>query len=202
MKVVAVSQRVKDYPDRNERLDALDQRLTEFLLAAGFLPIPVPNSLFAERTGGEIFERWIARSAPQAIVLSGGNDVGSCRSRDLTENSLLDYAERNQLAVLGICRGMQMIGVRAGVELRAVAGHVRTRHAVSGELVRDVNSYHNLALAACPAGFDVLARSADGEIEAIRHQTLPWEGWMWHPEREPAFAVDDIARVRVLLGDH
>lgn len=202
MKVVAVSQRVKDYPDRNERLDALDQRLTEFLLAAGFLPIPVPNSLFAERTGGEIFEQWIARSAPQAIVLSGGNDVGSCRSRDLTENSLLDYAERNQLAVLGICRGMQMIGVRAGVELRAVAGHVRTRHAVSGELVRDVNSYHNLALAACPAGFDVLARSADGEIEAIRHQTLPWEGWMWHPEREPAFAVDDIARVRVLLGDH
>jgi len=202
VKVVAVSQRVKDYPDRNERLDALDQRLTEFLLAAGFLPIPVPNSLFAERTGGEIFEQWIARSAPQAIVLSGGNDVGSCRSRDLTENSLLDYAERNQLAVLGICRGMQMIGVRAGVELRAVAGHVRTRHAVSGELVRDVNSYHNLALAACPAGFDVLARSADGEIEAIRHQTLPWEGWMWHPEREPAFAVDDIARVRVLLGDH
>jgi putative glutamine amidotransferase len=202
VKAVAVSQRVDDYPDRNELRDALDQRLIEFLLAAGFLPIPVPNSLFAERAGGDIFGQWITRIAPQAIVLSGGNDVGSCRLRDLTENSLLDYAEHNHLAVLGICRGMQMIGVRAGVELRTVAGHVRTRHAISGEIVRNVNSYHNLVLAACPAGFDVWARSADGEIEAIRHQTLPWEGWMWHPEREPTFAVDDIARLRKLLGDH
>ena len=202
MKVVAVSQRVDDYSDRYERRDVLDQRLIEFLLAAGYLPIPVPNSLFAERDGGETFEQWITQNAPQAIVLSGGNDVGSCRSRDFTENSLLDYAEHNLVPVMGICRGMQVIGVRAGVELRTVAGHVRTRHTLSGEIVRNVNSYHNHVLAACPAGFDVWARSADGEIEAIRHQTLPWEGWMWHPEREPTFAVDDIARLRKLLGDH
>ena len=23
----------------------------------------------------------------------------------------------------------------------------------------------------------------DGFIEAISHKSLPWEGWMWHPER-------------------
>ena len=43
MKIVAVSQRVDVYPDRNERRDALDQRLITFLSVAGFVPVPVPN---------------------------------------------------------------------------------------------------------------------------------------------------------------
>jgi len=180
----------------------LDQRLIEFLLCAGYLPIPVPNSLFAESPEGDTFAQWVAAIAPGAVVLSGGNDIGSCRSRDLTENSLLDYAEHNRLPVLGICRGMQTIAVRAGVEQRAMSGHLRTRHTVSGEIVRDANSYHNYVLAACPAGFDVLACSEDGEIEAIRHEALPWEGWMWHPERELVFANDDIERLRRLIGGH
>jgi gamma-glutamyl-gamma-aminobutyrate hydrolase PuuD len=202
LKIVVVSQRVDVFPARNETRDALDQGLIEFLLVAGCLPIPVPNYLFDGNAGNDIFDEWIARIAPQGIVLSGGNDVGSCPSRDLTENSLLDYAEHNLLPVLGICRGMQIIGIRAGVELRSVVGHARTRHTLSGEIICDTNSYHNLALAATPTGFDVLARSSDGEIEAIRHQTLPWQGWMWHPERERPFAFDDIERLRKLLGSH
>ena len=200
MKIVAISQRVDVYPDRNEQRDALDQRLIEFLLGAECLPVPVPNSLFADAMMGNAFTQWIAAIAPGAIVLSGGNDVGSCDSRDLTENSLLDYAEQNHLPVLGICRGMHMIGVRAGAGLKSVEGHVMSRHAISGEIVRDVNSYHNFVLANCPSGFEVLARSADGEIEAMRHRTLPWEGWMWHPERDPTFANDDIVRLRKLFG--
>ena len=201
MKVVAISQRVDVFPDRKETRDALDQRLTDFLLVAGYLPVPVPNRLFGEGADRKIFEQWVARISPQAIVLSGGNDIGSCRSRDLTENGLLDYAKDNYLPVLGICRGMQMIGVHAGVGLRSVGGHVRTRHAIYGEIVRDANSYHNLALNTCPSSFNVLARSTDGEIEAIRHQILPWEGWMWHPERESTFEPDDIIRLRKLIGD-
>lgn len=201
MKVVAVSQRVDFYPDRNEQRDALDQRLIDFLLTAGCLPIPVPNSLFAESLGGETFVQWIGCISPAAVVLSGGNDVGSCKPRDLTEEGLLDYAEKEGLPVLGICRGMQMMGVRAGSKLHAVEGHVRTRHALTGEIAREVNSYHNHTLATCPAGFEVLARSGgDNEIEAIRHNSLQWEGWMWHPEREPAFHPDDIGRIRKLFG--
>lgn len=133
--------------------------------------MPVPNSLFAERDGGETFEQWITQNALHAIVLSGGNDVGSCRSRDFTENSLLDYAEHNLVPVMGICRGMQVIGVRAGVELRTVAGHVRTRHTLSGEIVRNVNSYHNhvLALALPASMFGHAARTVKSKPFDIRH---------------------------------
>ena len=32
--------------------------------------------------------------------------------------------------------------------------------------------------------FNIIAKSSDGEIEGIKHSSLPWEGWMWHPERD------------------
>ena len=57
-----------------------------------------------------------------------------------------------------------------------------------------------LQLAACPQGYRVLARSADGGIEAIQHDHLPWEGWMWHPERETPFRAADGQRLQSVLG--
>jgi putative glutamine amidotransferase len=63
-----------------------------------------------------------------------------------------------------------------------------------------VNSYHGFSLATGPLDFEVLARSEDGEIEAIRHKSLPWEGWMWHPEREENFAARDVQRIKALFG--
>ena len=47
--------------------------------------------------------------------------------------------------------------------------------------------------------FKVIAHSLDGEIEAIKHKSLPWEGWMWHPEREEKFLKEDINRIKNLF---
>lgn len=205
MKVVAVSQRVDIVTGRNERRDALDQRLGSWLMAAGTVPVPVPNGVSAPHQEGAGGDRqglisWLKAVRPGAVVLSGGNDLGECPERDDTERGLLEWAKDCGAPVLGICRGMQMMGVWAGGALKPVQGHVRTRHVLQGSLAGGANSFHNLALADCPRDFEVLARSEDGEIEAIRHTSLPWEGWMWHPEREHEFDQRDMLRLSVLFG--
>jgi putative glutamine amidotransferase len=203
VKIVAVSQRLDRLHIRNEVRDALDQRVIAFLIAAGFIPAPLPNGLCIAKPGGQhdrrVLDSWLTAVKPDAIFLSGGNDIGEELGRDLTEESLLDYARAMNLPLLGVCRGMQMMAQYAGAALKPVHGHILCRHQISGEITGERNSYHKFSVAKCPNSFDVLARSSDGEIEAIRHRSLPWEGWMWHPEREDSFSPIDIARLRDLI---
>ena len=195
MKLVGVSQRADYLIDRKETRDAVDQRLLEFVRASGGVGVPVPNNLASE----DDFDTWIKAVNIEAVLLSGGPDVGICLNRDKTETNLLNYAFKNSLPLLGICRGMQMIAIWAGAELKKVIGHAGTRHQVAGYFNGEVNSYHNYSLREIPANFTALVYSEDGLIEAIKHQNLKWEGWMWHPERENRFSARDIERLGTLL---
>lgn len=194
MKVVAISQRIDQFIERNETWDSIDQRLIAFISICGHIPVPLPNVL------GSSLSEWLKIINPTAVVLSGGKDIGLSIDRDNTECALLTNAYERQLPVLGICRGMQIMAHWAGASLHSLHGHIRTRHRLLGEITDEVNSYHQFGLASCPKNFKVLARSEDGEIEAIRHQTLPWEGWMWHPEREQNFSENDIQRLKSLFA--
>lgn len=195
MKIVALSQRVDCWPERGEQRDAVDQRLVEWLAYAGYLAVPVPNSL-----PEPALSTWLDKIHPEAALLSGGNDIGEYPTRDRTESRLIEYAEAHRLPLLGICRGMQMLATAAGGKLKPVSGHTRTRHALVGQAGIEVNSFHNFALAAPPTGYTITASTEDGTIEGIRHNDLPWEGWMWHPERESEFSPRDIERVKALFS--
>ena len=195
--MVVISQRIVFSPERQETSDFLDQRLIDLMLRIGASPIPVPNSLNRAKKLSD----WLNRLNPKGILLSGGNDLGEFQERDSTETELIKYAKVNSLPLLGICRGMQMLASWAGVSLKKIPHHVKCRHPLAGEITGEVNSYHNYSISVCPSDFIILARSEDREIEAIRHVKLPWEGWMWHPERESSFREIDLKRLRGLFHE-
>lgn len=176
MRLLAVSQRIDYYPNRNELRDALDQRLVKFLTKAGFQCVPVPNSLLNRLENNENFkmlDNWLENINPQGIILSGGNDIGQYLSRDITETKLLHYSKSKKIPLLGICRGMQMMAHFSKIGLHPVQSHVNCKHLITGEINSIVNSFHNFSINQCSNNYQILARSEDGEIEAIRHLSLP-----------------------------
>lgn len=199
MKKVLVSQRVDEYEDRNEWRDAIDQKLSLLLMDIGLIPVQVPNLLITDRGETGKLEAWIEAINAEGLVLSGGNDIGSCPNRDQTETHLLNWAIKMNVPVLGICNGMQRLGTYYGASFHKIINHVRVIHELEGKITGKANSFHNFALKECPDKFYVAAVSEDDSIEAIIHKELPWEGWMWHPERDGSDIKRDRDRIRMLF---
>jgi len=114
--------------------------------------------------------------------------------------------EARALPTLGVCLGMQFLGMAAGAtlvqHLENAAEHTKgIEHPVEvSELSRlaalvgagthRVPSFHHQALADIPPPYQVSARSEDGVIEAIEHPGQPFLlGVQWHPERDPQGAT-------------
>ena len=93
MKRVIISQRIDKWPQRAETRDALDQRLINFVSQSGGFPVPVPNVLFKTLQ----LKQWLTELRPDAVILSGGEDIGTNNDRDGTETIILEYAKNNNL---------------------------------------------------------------------------------------------------------
>jgi putative glutamine amidotransferase len=160
--------------------------------------------------------------AVDGVLLTGGADIdirvrGQALhpkadlmepARQRGEFELLEALDhRSDKPVLGICLGMQLMGVHHGCEL---VQHVPDRipggerhqgnqeHPISGAIGSGLvaSSHHQMLGDAGP--FRVMATSDDGVLEAIELPGRPFYlGVQWHPERtrDPALGVGMVKRL-------
>lgn len=199
MNVVIYTQRVEIFENYGERRDCADQRIADFIYECGFLPLPLPNR-------DDMVEAIIKSIHPKGIILTGGNSLevygGNAPERDAMDRKLLDIAIRDNIPLMGFCRGMQSILHYFGNTLENVDGHVAVRHEVyfkNGK--HEVNSYHGQACKNLNenSSLTVMARTIDNVIEAVYHKKFPIIGIMWHPEREDKYEQKDMEMLRQLF---
>ena len=181
MKTILITQKIEFNSDTNQRMDCLDQRWIKFLSDCNYISLLVPNNMQA-------LLKIIELVKVDGIILSGGNDLdifgGGVPERDLVERFLIEYGINNQVPVLGICRGMQIIQQYFDVPLHRIEGHVGSHFIDSIYGTKKVNSYHNYGSRDTISDLQVLARSGDGIVECFIHSNRLVMGIMWHPERE------------------
>lgn len=200
MRHVGLTMRVVRSPEYPEDRDALAQDWARFLGAA----IPDCRWMGLPNLGGQAAAH--ARAwAIDALVFTGGNDLGEAPVRDATEEALLRFALDT-----GVCRGLQFFQSFHGGPVVPCPrdAHVATRHPVDfgpgvpGPAARVVNSYHargvrreSLARPLAP-----FATTPDGWVEGLRHREAPLTAIQWHPERGESADPSDVALFRESLG--
>ena len=120
-------------------------------------------------------------------------------SLDELDRKVIQYAYKNDVPLLGICRGIQSLAAFLGGSLyqdikEANLSHdvVEKSHLVNNlhthpfcDLFKDVfgiNSFHHQSVNKVPEGFKVIFKAQD-VIEGIIHEEKPILGVQWHPER-------------------
>ena len=124
--------------------------LLKWLLEGGILPI-YSNFLLTGDSKADlsVFNTLLEKIDADGLLLSGGVDIGSSFERDRTETQLVNQFEKRNLPILGICRGMQFLGVREGGELEKTTGHSGTKHDIFGRIAYNVIAFHNWGFSKC-----------------------------------------------------
>lgn len=128
--------------------------------------------------------------SPDKLVISPGpktpDDAGNC----------LDIIDKvaGKIPMLGVCLGHQSIGQAFGGEVihATTLFHGKSSRITLKEdplfegMDREINvaRYHSLIVAysTLPDCFEVLAKTEEDEIMAMKHKTLPIYGLQFHPE--------------------
>lgn len=132
----------------------------------------------------------IEQLAPDYLVIS----PGPCTPKEAGISVEAIRAFAGKIPILGVCLGHQAIAEAFGGDVvhaeRLMHGKTSRIHHDGNGLFRDVpqqtivTRYHSLAVKreTLPSVLEITAETAEGEIMALRHRTLPIEGVQYHPE--------------------
>lgn len=214
---IGITQGCREYPDRNEIRDELDQNWTVIADSINAQLIPIPNKLHNPMA-------WIESLNLDGIILSGGGDyfqapndlnfyadkaLESLSAQELrcrTEASAITLAKKKNLKLLGICRGMQLINSNQGGKIQPIKNHVGLSHKIeftsnirslNAKLPSIVNSFHEYGILDSHLGENLIAVAMSGDyVEMFVDDSLRVLGIMWHPERS---ADTDVSCQELLL---
>lgn len=194
----------------------LNWNYAQAIADAGGVPILIPPQADAEALAG-LLHGWLIPGGQDIDAKHWGE--ANHPASDLIEAERFAVEEKlyrslgPSVPILGVCYGCQFLNVMRGGSLEQhlpdvsssedhVTGQLQSYEiADNSSLARIVGattisgkSYHHQAVGRLGDSFEVVARHADGTIEAIEASDRPWTiGVQWHPER----TLDDPASRRL-----
>lgn len=208
---IGLSMRAINAENYAEKRDAISRDWITWIEKHKHTPVLIPNNLHNP-------VHYVTQLNIQAFILTNGNDISDSSPdsdyseiRNAMEYQILDYAIKNNMPVLGVCRGMQLINqyfggiVTNNIREHSSINHVNNNHLVnlSTAIARffsttsiPTNSFHNHGIFPNQLSKDLvkLAHCKDDNIiESLGHKSLPVFGIQWHPERiNPNPEIDSV----------
>jgi N5-(cytidine 5'-diphosphoramidyl)-L-glutamine hydrolase len=188
--IIGISLRITNAKKYVEKRDSLSHDWPILLEQLGFSPLLIPNTLLDIPT-------FLNEMNVTGLILSGGDNMGDDPLRDKIEKTIIHFAISNNIPLIGICRGMQVINSFFGGKIHNLENsiHVNVHHGVNLKnnfLINDknikVNSFHHNVVDQINLGKNLspfAVSEIDNTVEGFFHNELQIFGVMWHPERYP-----------------
>jgi len=127
----------------------------------------------------------------KGIIFTGSGDIYKLKKnkenliRDNYEKKIINFAKKNKIKCLFICRSFQHFCSLKKMKIKKVSKHVKNNHIIINDKNKklNVNSFHKYGI--CfneKVHFDELYLSSDGNIELMLDDLFL--GMMFHPERK------------------
>ncbi|NOQ29829.1 MAG: hypothetical protein GQ570_01775 [Helicobacteraceae bacterium] len=194
MRTILMSTRVTEADNYSEKRNSIAYEYIDFFEKLGFLIYLIPNNTNNIKS--------YFKTKIDLIVLSGGNNVNPnlynnnellkdvYDERDTLEIELLHISQKNNIPLLGICRGFHMINVFfKGLISHNIKNHVNKNHILQSQnnILNDkeTNSFHNQGIMINDLSdkLEIIALS-DDIVEMFIHKDKQILGIQWHPERQ------------------